>query len=210
MRHGSNDQPAAHFQLANLEELRIGVRGFDEFVSHPFSPSVKSSRLRRVIVEVETGAVRWPSLDENLVSLVKRHEGCRDLVLRISTKADPEKVRSMLPKAAQAGALEAGGILHPPPNQPHSPGTTSRNIFPAPIFPLSPPNHLIRAAHDQGRIERGYGRRPGIRIGRNTRMSIVHVRPLKSQKISVPLGEIPLPFLPFGLLVESLEVNPEA
>ena len=53
-----------------------------------------------MIVEVEIGTVRWPSLDENLAKLVKKYEGCRDLVLRISTKADPEKVRGMLPQAA--------------------------------------------------------------------------------------------------------------
>jgi hypothetical protein len=52
------------------------------------------------------------SLDENLAKLVKRHEGYRDLVLRIA-KADPEKVRSMLPRAAQAGALEVGFINRP-------------------------------------------------------------------------------------------------
>ena len=40
-------------------------------------------------------------------------------------------------------------------------------------------------------------------------MSIVHVHPLESQKISVPLGETPLPFLPFGLLVKCLEESAE-
>jgi hypothetical protein len=35
-------------------------------------------------------------------------EDCRDLVLQISTKADPENVRGMLPQAARAGASEVG------------------------------------------------------------------------------------------------------
>jgi hypothetical protein len=99
--------------LANLEELHITVQGYDESLSHPLPRSVKSSCLGRVILEVEIGAVRQPSLNENLVSLVKRHEGCRDLVLQISMKADPEKVRGSLPQVAQAGVSEVGLIKRP-------------------------------------------------------------------------------------------------
>jgi hypothetical protein len=49
--------------------------------------------------------------DENLVNLVKGHENCRDLVLQILTKVNPEKVRSLLPQAAQAGVLEVGFVV---------------------------------------------------------------------------------------------------
>ena len=98
---------------ANLEKLRIGVQGFDKSLSHPLLRLIKPSCLRRVIPGVETGAVRRPSLDENLASLVRREEDCRDLVLQISTKAYPEKVRGLLPQKAQAGVLGVGFIKRP-------------------------------------------------------------------------------------------------
>jgi hypothetical protein len=63
-----------------------------------------------VILEVEAGNTWWPSLDEDLVNLVRRHKARRNLALQISTKADPEEVRSLLPQAAQEGALEVGVI----------------------------------------------------------------------------------------------------
>jgi hypothetical protein len=94
------------------------------------------------------------------------------------------------------------------------PTTPSWNHFPKylPTLrfpPPPPPNHLLHAAHDQDWVGRGYGRRPGICIGTNVRRSIVQVRFLKLQKISVPLGETPLLFLPFGPLIQRLEVSPE-
>ena len=105
--------------FANLEELRISVWNADEPLSqhtHLLLRSVTSSCLQRVIIEVrkqEAGSVRWPSLDENLANLIKRHKGCRNLALQISTTADPEKIRALLPQAELAGVLEVGFIKRP-------------------------------------------------------------------------------------------------
>jgi hypothetical protein len=107
--------------FANLEELRIRIRGADEPLpqhAHSILPLVTSSCLRRVTLEVreqEIGAVQWPSLDENLANLVKRHKSCGNLALQISTKADPEKVRSLLPQATKTGILEVGFSERPDP-----------------------------------------------------------------------------------------------
>jgi hypothetical protein len=184
----TNWSPISDF--ANLEELCVGVQGFDESLSRPLLRSVKSSCLQQVILGVETGGIRWPSLDENLANLVKRHEGCRDLILRISTKADPEKVRGFIHRRhrrayrkwvpSSVRIIASGHGNHGSETQPflaaslsvsciHFPttplGTTSPDTFPLLFSPLPPPNHLIRAANDRDWFRRGYGRRPGICIG---------------------------------------------
>ena len=92
--------------FANLEELRLSVWGTDEPISNLLLQSVTSSCLRRVIIGIETETVPWSSFDECLAGLAKRHKTCRNPVLQISTKADPERVRSFLPQAALAGVLE--------------------------------------------------------------------------------------------------------
>jgi hypothetical protein len=98
--------------FANLEELHIDVQGADELLPHVLLRSVVPPCLRRVIIGVGTETARWAFLDsENLANLVKGHKSYRELVLQISAKADPEKVRGLLPQAAQAGVLE-GQILH--------------------------------------------------------------------------------------------------
>jgi hypothetical protein len=164
--------------FANLEELRIvGVQSADEPLLHLPLGSVALPCLQRAITEVGTETVRWAFLDENLANLVKRHEGCRDLVLQNSTKADPGEVRGLLPQAAQAGVL---GVQAPrifceysvttvlkhnyssrPPSrylassaQPTTPSWNnfSRCLPPLRFSPLPPPNRLLRAAHDQDRI----------------------------------------------------------
>ena len=95
--------------FANLEELCLSVWDADEPSSYLLMRSVASSCLRRVIIGIETETVRWSSFDESLASLAKRHQTCRNLVLQISTKADPERVQSFLPQAAAlAGVLEVG------------------------------------------------------------------------------------------------------
>lgn len=75
----------------------------------PFLGSVVSASLRRVIIEVrgrDMEFVQWTSLDENLVDLVERHKAYGNLVPQISTIVDPEKIRGLLPRAAQEGVLE--------------------------------------------------------------------------------------------------------
>ena len=98
-----------HFDFANLEELRIDARMDDSIPrsAHPFLQSVTSPCLRRVILEVcgERGmeGIQWPFLDEGLVNLVEKHKA---YVLQVSTTVDPEKIRGLLPRAAQEGILE--------------------------------------------------------------------------------------------------------
>ena len=169
--------------FANLEKLHIGLQGFDQSLSHPLLRSVKSSCLRRVIPGVETGAVRWSSLDENLAGLVKREEYCRDLVLQISTTEG-----SWLASASSTGGRIRNGFHQVPRSlhdfsvlvtmvlgydclsQPSSryfastaqPTTPIWNRLPTYLpplrsSPLPPPNHMIPAARDQDRIGRGYG-----------------------------------------------------
>ena len=102
----TNWTPISDF--ANLEELRIYVWDADQSLSHLLLQSVTSPCLRRVLLEVEIGNILWPFLDEGLVDLVRRHKACRNFALQTSTKADPEEVRSLLPRAAQEGGLEVG------------------------------------------------------------------------------------------------------
>lgn len=102
------------FGFANLEELRISmwaVGGPPPQIVHPLLRSVASPHLRRVIVDVEvygkaTGRIQWPLLDETLVNLVERHRAYGNLALQISTTVNPEKIRALLPRAAEEGGLE--------------------------------------------------------------------------------------------------------
>lgn len=62
-----------------------------------------------MIVEVREKEIRhiqWQSLDVNLVDLVERHGAYGNLVPQISTTADPEEIRGLLPRAAEKGILE--------------------------------------------------------------------------------------------------------
>ena len=108
-----------HFDFTNLEELRIDARIDDSIPrsAHPFLQSVTSPCLRRVILEVygERGIedIRWPFLDEGLVNLVEKHKAYRSPVLQVSTAVDPEKIRGLLPRAAQEGILEVRFSEHP-------------------------------------------------------------------------------------------------
>jgi hypothetical protein len=93
--------------FSNLEELRFSMWGADGPSPHLLMRSVVSPCLRRVILEIGTEIVRRPPF-ESLADLARRHKTCRNLVFQISTKADPEKVRGMLPQAVQAGIVEVG------------------------------------------------------------------------------------------------------
>jgi hypothetical protein len=98
----------------NLEELRIHVWSTEQPLPHLLLRSVTSPCLRRVIiVKEETGDTHWPALDEDLASLVKRHRVYRNLVLQLSTKADPERIDGLLPKTVQEGVLEVGVSKRP-------------------------------------------------------------------------------------------------
>lgn len=94
--------------FANLEELCVNVQTDGRHpISHPLLRLVTSPRLRQVIVEVGGGTkgIQWLSLDQDLVNLVERHKVYCNLELQILTIADPEKVRGLLPQAAE-GILE--------------------------------------------------------------------------------------------------------
>lgn len=62
-----------------------------------------------MVVEVRGGIAagyRWTLLDETLVNLVERHKAYGNPQLQISSVADPEEIRQLLPRAAQGGMLE--------------------------------------------------------------------------------------------------------
>ena len=91
----TNRPPVSGF--ANLEELRIvGVQSADEPLLHLPLGSVALPCLQRAITGVGIETVWWAFLDEDLVNVVKRHEGYRDLALQISANADPGEVRGLL------------------------------------------------------------------------------------------------------------------
>lgn len=99
------------FDFPNLEELRInaltdvpGPQSTQSFLQSLLTPC-----LRRVTVEVlekNVTHVQWSSLDANLVNLVERHRAYGNILLQISTTADPDKILGMLPRAAQEGVME--------------------------------------------------------------------------------------------------------
>jgi hypothetical protein len=98
----------------NLEELRIHVWSTEQPLPHLLLRSVTSSGLRRVIiVKEETGDTHWLALGEDLVNLAKRQKVGRNLVLQLSTKAGPERIRGMLPWTVQEGVLEVGVSKRP-------------------------------------------------------------------------------------------------
>ena len=105
------------FNFANLEEVRICAPNDDPpLCLHTLLHMVTSPCLQRVIVEVretEVQYIQWPPLDETLVDLVERHGHYGNLVLQISTTADPEEVSGLLPRAAQKGVLEVRCIERP-------------------------------------------------------------------------------------------------
>lgn len=68
-----------------------------------------------MVIEVYGGAFPYSllDLDEGLTDLVKRHNTHGNFTLQISTKADPEYVRGMLPLLAREGVLEVRHSARP-------------------------------------------------------------------------------------------------
>lgn len=99
-------------EFANLEELHVDTyfpHNRPSPNSHPLLRTVASQRLRRVIVEVRgriTTFSRWESLDGTLAGLVERHNAYGIPQLQISSTADPERIRQLLPRVAREGVLE--------------------------------------------------------------------------------------------------------
>lgn len=55
---------------------------------------------------VDWHLIWWPGLDDHLVGLVERYKAYETFMLQISTTADSEEVRGLLPRMAQEGILE--------------------------------------------------------------------------------------------------------
>lgn len=53
-----------------------------------------------------SGETQWGPLDWNLVHLVERHKDYGNIVLQISTTANPKRVCRLLPRTMMAGVLE--------------------------------------------------------------------------------------------------------